>query len=414
MIGRRLVADLSPLRDSPGFRRLFLGYGASIVGTQVTTVAVALQVYALTRSSLAVGAIGIVALAPLIVFGLYGGAIADAVDRRRLVLLTSAGSAAVSLLLALQALLHLDQLWLLYGLVAVQAAFGAVDTPTRRATVPRLVGPAQIPAATALLQVVFTLGIVVGPLVAGTLVAAGGYAAAYVVDLAAFAVGAAAISGLPPLPPEGGGRPAGLRSVVEGLAFLRSRSVLLTVFLVDLDAMIFGMPRALFPALAAEHFHGGPRIAGYLYAAPAGGALLASLLSGWLPAIRRQGLGMLVAVACWSVAIAAFGLARALWPALALLVVAGAADTISVVFRSSIVQLVTPDAMLGRLSGVNMVVGAGGPGLGDLEAGAVATAFGTTVAVVSGGLACLAGVLVLAFAVPAFARYDARSAPPES
>jgi MFS family permease len=406
--GRRLVTDLTPLRSSGGFRRLFIGQSASMVGAQVTLVAVPLQVFALTRSSLAVGFIGFAALVPLIVFGLYGGAIADAVDRRRLILVTSTGSAAVSVLLLVQALLHLDRLWLLYACVAVQAAFSAVDSPTRRALLPRLVGPAHIPAANTLFHGVFTLGIVVGPLVAGVLISTSGYAAAYAVDVGAFAVAISAIYQLPPLSPEGGGRRAGLSSVMEGLAFLRSRPVLLTVFLADVNAMVFGMPRALFPAMAAGQFHGGPQVAGYLYAAPAAGALLASLLSGWLPAVRRQGRAVLVAVAGWGAAITVFGLVRVLWLALVLLALAGAADAISVVFRSSILQLVTPDAMRGRLSGVNMIVGAGGPRLGDLEAGAVAAAFGPNVAVVSGGLACMAGVLLLALAAPAFARYDAR------
>jgi MFS family permease len=410
----RLAADITPLRNSRGFRWLYVGQVANMVGTQVAQVAVSLQVYALTRSSLAVGFVGLAALAPLIVFGLYGGSIADAIDRRLLILLTSTGSTVTVALLLAQAVAGLDQVWLLYVCVAVLSAFFAVDNPTRRAAVPRLVGLPAVPAANTLLVTAYNLGIIGGPLVAGTLVGASGYISVYALDTAAFVITVCAISQLPPIPPVGGGRRAGLSAVLEGLRYLRSRQVLLMAFAVDINAMVFGMPRALFPALAAGQFHGGAQVAGYLYAAPAVGALMVTVLGGWLPGVRRLGLAVLLAVVVWGAAIAAFGLVRALWPALILLAVAGAADSVSAVFRASILQLTTPDAMRGRMSGVYTIVVAGGPRLGDLEAGAVATAFTPAVSVVSGGLACLAGVALLALAVPGFARYHVPQSPQES
>ncbi len=410
----RLAADITPLRASRGFRWLYAGQVANMMGTQVAQVAVSLQVYALTRSSLAVGLVGLAALAPLIVFGLYGGSIADAIDRRLLVLITSTGSTATAALLLAQAVAHLDQVWLLYVCVAVLSAFFAVDNPTRRAAVPRLVGLPAVPAANTLLVTAYNLGIIGGPLVAGALVGAKGYVSVYALDTAAFVITVGAISRLPPIPPTDGGRRAGLSAVLEGLTYLRSRPVLLMAFAVDINAMVFGMPRALFPALAAGQFHSGPQVAGYLYAAPAVGALMVTVLGGWLPTIRRLGLAVLVAVAVWGAAITAFGLVRALWLALIMLAVAGAADSVSAVFRASILQLTTPDAMRGRMSGVYTIVVAGGPRLGDLEAGGVATAFTPTVSVVSGGLACLAGVALLALAVPAFARYHVPQSPQES
>lgn len=408
---RGLVAvalDLSPIRDHPAYRRLWWGEAVSIVGSQMTTVALALEVYDITGSSFAVGLLGLFALVPLIVLGLYGGAIADAVDRRRLLLQTHVGLVVTSGVLAVQAALHLRQVWLLYLLMAATSGLFALTSPARRAVTPRLLPRDALPAAAALSQVLFSFGMVAGPLVAGVVVGTVGYAWVYAIDAASFAFAIAAIAALPALPPEGGGTKAGLASVIEGLRFLRSRRVLLMTFLVDINAMVFGMPRALFPALAATTFRGGSSVTGLLFAAPAVGALLGALFSGWSGRIRRQGLAVLVAVAMWGAAITGFGLTSALWLACVLLAVAGAADMVSAVFRTAILQAATPDAMLGRLNGVFIVVVAGGPRLGDIEAGAVATLVSPRFSVVSGGLACIAGVVLLAALVPRFARYDAR------
>lgn len=408
---KRLLADVTPLRRSPDFRKLFTGQCLTMVGTQVTQVAVPWQVYKITGSSLAVGGVGLAALLPLILFGLYGGAIADSMDRRRLILITSSGSAVVSVVLVVQASADLDSLWLLYGCVAVQAAFFAVDLPTRRSLLPRVVEPADLPAANALLLLVFTVGIVGGPLIASAAVSLAGYGSAYAVDVVAFLIAITVMTRLPAMPPEGGGRKADLSSVLEGLRFLRSRPILWMCYVLDLNATIFAMPVALFPVLAVERFGGAPEMAGYLSAALAAGSLLGSLFGGWLPRVRRLGMATLTTVAAWGAALAVFGLVGSLWVAMIMLALAGAADTVSAVLRSSILQQETPDELRGRTSGVFTVVGAGGPRLGDARAGAVASLAGPGVAAVAGGLACVAGVVALATAAPSFARY--RSVPAE-
>jgi Transmembrane secretion effector len=405
---RAAASDITPLRSSPPFRRLFAGQAVAMIGTQVTQVAVPLQVYDITRSSLQVGLIGLAGLVPLVVFGLYGGSIADAVDRRRLVLVTSTGTMLVSVVLLVQALLGVRHVGLLLACVAVQAALAAVDSPTRRAILPQLLRPGQLPAANTLTYGVGQLAVIAGPLLAGVAVGAGGFGWAYGIDVASFAGAFYAAVRLPSLPPGQGARRAGLGSVVEGLRFVAARPVVLTTFVADIVAMIFGAPRALFPALALGQFGGGARTAGLLYAAPAAGAVVVSLVGGAIARVHRQGLGVVLSIAVWGVAITLFGLASTLWLGLLMLAVAGAADTVSAVYRSTILQVATPPGMQGRLQGMFIVVVTGGPRLGDLESGAVAAAFSPRVALVSGGLACVAGIGLLALVVPAFVRYDAR------
>ncbi len=413
LIGRGIraaVSDIAPLRESAAFRRLFAGQTVSQIGTQVTRVAVPLQVYAITRSSLDVGLIGLAAFVPLVVFGLYGGSIADAVDRRKLVLVTSTGTLLVSVVLLVQAVLGLNQISVLFGCVIVQSAFAAVDSPARRAIIPQLVRAEKLPAANTLSFGSMQLTMIVGPLLAGVAVAAGGFEWAYAIDVVSFAGAFYAAARLPSLPPGEGAQRAGLASVVEGLRFLAGHPVVLMTFVADLIAMVFGMPAALFPALAEGQFGGGAGTAGLLYAAPAVGAVLATLLGGAIARVHRHGLGVVWSIVVWGVAITLFGLSSTLWLALALLAVAGAADTVSSVYRSTILQVVTPPGMQGRIQGVFIVVVVGGPRLGDFEAGAVAAVFSPRVSVVSGGLACLAGIALLALLVPAFVRYDARTA----
>lgn len=404
---RGIAVDTTPLRESPEFRRLFFGDSISTIGTQMTAVAVPVQVYDLTHSSFAVGVASVAALVPLIVFGLVGGAIADAMDRRKLLLTSSSLLACVSALLFLQAVLGLKQVWLLYVLVFLQAALFAVDSPARRSIIPRLLPDRQIAAAATLSWVMFGFATILGPLVAGALIGVVGLSSAYAIDALSFAAALVAAASIRAIPPAGGGTKAGLASVLDGLRFLRARPVLLMAFAVDINAMVFGMPRALFPSLAVNRFHGGPGSVGLLYAAPAIGTLLGSLFGGWTSRVRRQGFAVLVAVAVWGVAIVAFGLSSAMWLAVVALAVAGAADTISAVFRTAIQQVATPDEMRGRLSGVFIAVVAGGPRLGDFEAGVVASLASPQFSVVSGGLACVVGVVVLGLAVPAFARYEA-------
>ena len=405
---RQHLLDLTPVRVSPAFRNLLVGDAVSVIGTQVTAVAVPLQVYAQTRSAGAVGLVGLAGLVPLVVMGLYGGAVADAVDRRRLVLATTTAQAGLSGVLLAQALAGVDWTWLLYVVVALQAGLFALDSPARQAFVPRLLGKDLLPQANALRQVEFNIGMTGGPLLAGVIVATGGFSWAYGLDAVSFAASLWAVASLPSMAPEGGGRPAGLASVLEGLRFLRTRQVLLLTFVVDIIAMVFGMPRSLFAPLADQVYGGGSAAAGALYAAIPAGALVGALFGGWFGRVHRQGFAVLVAILAWGACVIGFGLTGSLWVALLMLAGAGAADMVSAVFRTSILQTAAPDEMRGRLGGVFIVVVAGGPRLGDGRSGAFAEWFGVQHAVVYGGVLVIALTLLVAAVVPRFAAYDSR------
>jgi MFS family permease len=409
---RRIAVDISPLRESPDYRRWWGGYMVSNVGSQLTIVAAQLQVFHISHSSFDVGITGLVTVIPLIIFGLIGGSIADAVDRRRLMLITSTCLTVISGLLLTQAALGIDRLSVVYVLLGLQAGVFSVDGSARGAMLPRLVRRDLLTSANSLGQISMNASLSTGPLLAGVIVGTLGYSAAYGLDTVSFLAILYALYRLPPVPPEGGGQRAGVKSVAEGLRFLWPRKNLLAAFLVDINAMIFGMPRALFPALAIGTFHGGPQTAGLLYAAVPVGALVGALVSGWSRRVNRQGLAVLVAIAAWGTSIALFGLTHVLWLALILLAIAGAADMVSSIFRNTILQVATPDSMRGRLQGVFIVVVAGGPRFGDVESGTVGDVFGTEAAIVSGGLACLLGLGALAASFPRFARYDARDPVP--
>jgi MFS family permease len=413
---RGWALDTTPLRN-PAYRRLFGGVAATMLGQQMTLVAVPFQVYALTRSSLLVGVTSIVALVPLIVFGLLGGAIADAMDRRRLMLITSAGAAVTSTLLAVQALLpgggNLAVLWVL---VACVSGFAAVNQPTRSAVIPALVGPAKVPAANALAMTVRQAGVIVGPLLAGVLIGIGDLFLAYTVDALGFVVAVLLLRGLPALPPGHAAGPLRLRSAVrgvgEGFAFLRTQPVLLMTFVVDIIAMTFAWPQAVFPELSQTRFAESPNSLGWLFAGISLGALVMGLTSGWVARVDRQGAFVLGAITVWGVAIIGFGFAPALWIAVLCLAVAGAGDMVSAVLRTSMLQLAAPEGMRGRMQGVFIVVVAGGPRLGDLRAGALASAASVTVAMASGGVVVVVAMAVVAVAVPSFWLFRAsRSAP---
>jgi MFS family permease len=403
-----LIADLTPLRVSAPYRRLWAGSSISQIGSQLSAVAVALQVYGITGSSFAVGLVGLAQLFPIIVFGLYGGSIADTHDRRTVLLVATLGLWACSFALLGHSLLHLRSVWVLYVIVAVQSAFFAVGNPARSAIVPRLVGRDLLPAANALTTASWTLGFTLGPLLAGALVGAFGFATAYGFDVVSFSAAVYAAVRLPSVPPEGVAAKAGLASVVEGLRFLRARSNVLMTFLVDLAAMVLAQPRALFPAIALTAFGGGPSTVGLLAAAPAFGAFAGAVFSGWVGRVRYQGRMILVMVTCYGLSVAAFGLSRSLLLAVAFLALSGGFDTVSSVFRSTILQVATPDDLRGRLQGVFLVVVAGGPRLGDAVSGTTGTVFGTREAVVFGGVACVVAVGLMALRFPSFARYDAR------
>ncbi len=413
----RLFADLTPLKVSAPYRRLWAALGISNIGQQMTSVAVGLQVWDLTGSSFMVGLVGLFQLVPLVGFGLYGGTLSDAFDRRLVGTISAVGLWACSLAFLAQSLAAWDQIAILYGIVAVQSAFFAVGNPARQAIIPRIVSAELLPAANALGIITWTFGFTLGPLLGGLLVAlTGTVTAAYAVDVVAFAVVVWAMVRLPSLPPivsPGAQRPrAGWASVREGFAFLKGKRNLQMTFYQDMVAMVFGMPRALFPAIAAQWYGGGiadvALVLGLLSAAPAVGALVSGVFSGPLGHVRWQGRAIVGAIIVWGTAITMFGLVRYLPLALLLLAVAGAADNVSAVFRTTILQAATPDEYRGRLQGVFTVVVAGGPRLGDVEAGAVAALAGEAVSVVTGGIACIVGSVGLAARFPEFLRYDAR------
>jgi MFS family permease len=403
----RLLADVGPLRESPPFRRLWAATTLSSAGGSLTAFAVMLQVYDLTRSPLAVGAIGIVQVVPLLVIGLAGGSVIDAVNRRMLVLITSSSLAVVSAAFAAQAFAGLRQVWLLYTLVAVQSALTAIDRPARSTFIPSLLPASQLPAGMALNRLSFQITLTVGPALAGLIAATPqlGLRACYLIDAASFAAALYGVGRLPPMRPRAGATRPGPRAVADGIGFIRRSQVLAGVFLADLNATVFGLPVALFPAINAERFGGNPRTLGLFTAAIGLGGLASAVLSGPLRHISRQGRAMLVAVTIWGAAFAGFAVASSLWLTLTLLAVAGAADTFTVVFRGVILQSVTPDQFRGRVMAADYVVGAGGGQLGNLEAGALGSLTSPVISALTGGLATVAGALVIGLALPAFTRY---------
>jgi MFS family permease len=403
----RIAVDVRPLRGSRDFRRLWFGTGISAIGSQITIVAIPFQVYEITGSTLVVGLLALAGLVPLLTVPLYAGAVADAVDRRRLLLLSDVALLAVTAGLLANALVENQRVWPLFVAEALGTAAYAFQRPARNAITPRLVPPEQLTAAIAVEDVVGNLARVAGPAFGGVLIAVVGLAGAYAIDLGTFAASLVAIWLLPRVPPTGDVDRPGLRSVLDGLRFVRGQPVLLGIFLVDANAMIFGMPSALFPAWGKE-LGGGAETVGLLYSAPYAGALAASLLSGWIGHVRRQGLGVFVAAGLWGVAIALAGLSNAIWLVLLMLAAAGAADFISAVLRSTILLTATPDAMRGRLSGIELAQVAGAPMLGNVEAGVVASLTSVRFSIVSGGVACVAGTFLVALALPALLRYDAR------
>ncbi|WP_330479133.1 MFS transporter [Streptomyces platensis] len=408
----RIFADLTPLRTSPDYRRLWCGNTISWMGQQMTALAVSLQVYAITHSTFSVGLVGLCSLVPLVIFGLYGGAIADTVDRRKLGLYSALGATVLSLALAAAALAGYHRVWLLYTVVAFQAVCFAMNSPARSSMIPRLLPTEQLPAANALNSLTSNLGLMGGPMLGGVIVGLWGYQTAYLIDVVAFSGSLYAMWRLPSMRPDQGEGPRRRASVLDGLRFLATRPNLRMTFFSDLAAMVLAQPRALFPAVAALWFGGDAKTVGLLVAAPAVGAVLGGLFSGWLGGIRRHGLAILIAVASWGAAIACFGLSRHLWLGLFFLAVAGCADTVSMVFRSTMLQAATPDAMRGRLQGVFIVVVAGGPRLGDFLAGSAADLTSPATAIIGGGLACLLTVTALGLGRRAFARYDARDPQP--
>jgi MFS family permease len=400
---RGAAIDVRPLRNRV-YRRIFLGESTAVLGVMITEVAVPVQVYAITRSSFAVGLAGLAGFVPLVLFGLYGGAVADTMDRRRVYLASSLLTWVATLMLVAQAVLDLRSVGLILTLVAVQTAGFAVSSSLSGAIIPSLVSAEQIPAANTLTYTASTAGQILGPLVAGVLVSLPhGFALAYGADAALFTAAVYAIFRLPRLLPPGGSRRAGIRDVFAGLAFIISRPVLLVSFSVDIAAMVLAMPRALFPQAAADRFHGGISL---LYSAIAVGSIVAGLGSGWIARVRRQGRALTFAVMGWAAAVAVAGVVHQLWLAVLFLMFAGAADLISATYRQTILQTYAPEEMRGRMQGVHTVVVDGGPRLGDLRAGSLAATTTLSIAWSGSAVVCLLLVATMAHLARSFWRYE--------
>ena len=423
---RGLVADTRPLRND-SFRRLWLANIITVVGAQLTVVAVPAQIYAETGSSAYVGLTGVFGLVPLVVFGLYGGALADVFDRRTLLIITTVGLIVTSACFYAQAALGSENVWLLLCLFSVQQAFFAVNQPTRSAIIPKLVGPALLPAANSLNMTVLQAGAIAGPLVAGVLIPVLGFEWLYLIDTITLFATLSAVVRLPRLPVIGSvTRTPGLRSVIDGFGYLRGHPVLMMSFVVDIIAMVFGMPRALFPEIAHESFVGpdeGGLAFALLFAAIPAGAVVGGVLSGWVSHVSAQGRAVVVCILVWGLAMAGFGVAVGLagsdadWrtpmlvTAVLLLAVGGAADMASAAFRQSMLQTAATDDVRGRLQGIFIVVVAGGPRVADVAHGATAAMVGTATAAAGGGLLVVVLTVVVAIAVPSFVRYRVVSSP---
>lgn len=419
---RGLVADTTPLRNDH-FRRLWIASIITMVGAQLTVVSVPAQIYDISGSSAYVGLTGLFGLVPLVVFGLWGGALADHFDRRTMMIVTTAGLIGTSALFWLQAALGNSNVWVLLGLFAVQQAFFAVNSPTRQAILPKLLPAEQLPSANSLSMTVFQAGAIGGPLVAGILIPVIGYEWLYLLDTITLFATLSAVVRLPRLPVDNPTGSPGLRSVIEGFRYLRGHTVLLMSFVVDLIAMVFGMPRALFPEIAHVSFDGpdeGGLVFALLFAAIPAGAVIGGVFSGWVSRVERQGYAVIVCILVWGAAMTGFGVAVALaerWQqamlvvALLMLVIGGAADMASAAFRTSMLQSAADDAVRGRLQGIFIVVVAGGPRIADVVHGASAAMVGTAAAAAGGGVLVVVGTMVAAVAVPSFIRYRVTRTP---
>jgi MFS family permease len=404
--------DIGPLRRHRDFRFLFVGQAASFFGSMVTYVALPFQTYELTHSTLAVGLLSLAEFVPLMIMAFVGGALSDAFDRRRMVAIAELGSGLGVAVLLVNALLPHPRTWVLFVVAPILAALYGIFRPSLDAMVPRLVTKDELPAASALEGFRGTLGEIAGPALAGIIIATAGLPVAYAIDAATYGISLAALRFMRAIPPAVDAPAVSLQSIAEGVRYAWSRKDLLGTYAVDIIAMFFGMPMALFPAIA-EGF-GGAGVLGLLYTAPAVGSLLATVTSGWVPRVHRHGLAIIVAASVWGLAIIVFGLAPDLWLALVSLVIAGGADMVSGIFRMTMWNQTIPDRLRGRLAGIEQVSYTSGPLLGNLEAGVVAALTSVRASVVSGGVLCVVGVALAAVALPAFRQYDARTSRSDS
>ena len=403
---RKLLPDTRSLAI-PAYRRLFIGQAVTVVGSQLTVIAVQQQIFTLTNSSAWVGAASFVALIPLITFGLLGGAIADTYDRRKILLFSSVGIALSSIALWINAISGGGSVLVVFAMLAVQQGLFAVNSPARGAVIPRLVRAELVPGANALNMAAFSIGALLGPLLAGAALPVLGLGALYLTDAICLTAVLYAVVRLPPIPRlgEAGAKRA---TVIEGLRYLRGREVLLLTFVVDILAMVLGMPRALFPQMAQQTFHGPPEggiALGLLNLGMGLGVAIGGLTGGWIQRVQRQGLAIIIAIVVWGLAMVGLGVTSVLWLAVLFLAVGGMADMVSAVYRSTVLQLAATDEMRGRMQGVFLVVVAGGPRIADLVHGFVADWTSTTIAVAGGGALVVVTVLIVGFARPALLRY---------
>ncbi|GGN22972.1 putative MFS family arabinose efflux permease [Actinoplanes campanulatus] len=390
------LIDVSPLRTSPHFRRWWIGRVCSGLGGQMALVAVLYQVWETTRSPVWTGAAGLASGLPLLVFGLFAGTLADHGDRRRFYLICVAGQTVCAGLLAVQAFAGGLPVGVLLGLVAVQSSFAAGAGPASRAILPRLLPAPELAAGLALNRIAFQASMLLGPALGGLLIASAGVGGCFLADTLSFVVMLGAAATLPPMPPAGEASRPGVRAALAGLRFLAGHRAVRGALLTDLAMTVLAMPVSLFPVLNAERFGGDPRTLGLLFSALAVGGVAASLFSGVFTRRARPAPIMFAAAAVWGAAIALLGVAPLISVALLLLTVAGAADTVAVVTRGTVVQTHTPDAMLGRVSAAELIVGHSGPELGNLRGGLLASVTSATFALVSGGLLGVTAVAVLA------------------
>ena len=399
--------DLTPLRVSADFRRLFAGQAISEFGTQITFVAVPYQVYVLTGSTAMVGLLALCEAVPLIVLPIVGGAIADAVERRRFLMIAQCAAAVLTAAVAVNAFLPEPRVWVLFAFAVLWASAYSLYSPAFRAWPARLLTPDLYTSALALEVVYYESAALIGPALAGVLIGSFGVEWAYVLDAASYVAVVVALARMQPSPPTAERLSVGWSAIREGLRLLRGNRILQGAFLIDLNAMIFGIPVALYPAFVLDVLHASPSVLGLLYSAGALGSLLVALLSGRAKHVRRQGLVTIVACICWGVGVIGFGLSSTLWVAIAFLVIASASDMVSGLYRDAIVKTVTPDEMRGRLEGIGLAVWGTGPSLGNAEAGLVASVTSVRFSIVSGGIACIVGAAVLALILPAYRRYEA-------
>ncbi|MEW6207818.1 MAG: MFS transporter [Acidobacteriota bacterium] len=407
--GRGLLAaltiDIAPLRASRDYRLLYAGQFVSGFGSAISYVVLPWQMYQLTHSSLSVGLLGVVEFAPMFLMAFIGGALADYIDRRRLIILAETGLALCCIALVINSLLPAPRSWILFLVAGLFAALNGVHRPALEALTPRLVDPDHLPAVSALNSLRFNFNFIVGAAIAGVIAASLGAAVAFAIDAATFIISIVTIFLIRSVPVPIDADRASLRSIIDGLKYARSRQELIGTYLIDINAMFFGMPMALFPAIA-ESF-GGASV-GLFYAMPAVGSLALTLTSGWTNRINKHGLAVTVAASVWGLAIIGFGLSNHLWLALFFLAAAGAADMVSGLFRMTIWNQTIPDHLRGRLAGIEMISYLTGPYLGNAEAGLVASLVGLRASVVSGGVMCVLGSGLLALMLPKFIRYDGR------